>query len=70
MDKKCIIYRCKKVVKCENGICTIGCYVMLSICSADKGKIYVIYFNSIAKNRILDFTNNIKNVEHDEVVPL
>lgn len=63
------VYKCKKDIECKDGIFTKGSYVMLNVCSAEKGEIYVIDFASVLKTRVFYFTNDMTdvNVEHDKV---
>lgn len=66
------VYKCRKDIECKDGIFTKGSFVMLDVCSAEKGEIYVIDFVSVFENRFFDYTNNITgvNVEHDTAVLL
>lgn len=49
------VYKCKKDIECKDGIFTKGSYVMLNVCSAEKGEIYVIDFASVLKTRVFLF---------------
>lgn len=33
------VYKCKKDIECKDGIFTKGSFVMLDVCSAEKGEI-------------------------------
>lgn len=61
------VYKCKKDIECKDGVFTKGSFVMLDVCSAEKGEIYVIDFVSMLKNRVLDYTygTNVK-IERDK----
>lgn len=69
------VYKCKRDINCRDGMFTKGSYVMLDVCSVEKGEIYVIDFASVLNHRIFDYTNDISdisgvNIEHDTAVLL
>lgn len=66
------VYKCKKDIECKDGVFTKGSFVMLDVCSAEKGEVYVIDFASVLKNRFFYYTNDItgENIEHDIAVLL
>lgn len=71
--KKKTVYKCMTDIKCENGMFTTGSYVMLNVCSAEEGEIYVIDFISVCKKvkedfNIINYTNDIsETVEYDTI---
>lgn len=62
------VYKCKKDIECKDGVFTKGSLVMLNICSAEKGEIYVIDFDSVLEKRVFDYANVMMdlNVEYDK----
>lgn len=62
------VYKCKKDIECKDGIFTKGSCVMLNVCSAEKGEIYIIDFASVLEKKVFYITNNMTdiNVKHDK----
>lgn len=61
------VYKCKKDIECKDGVFTKGSLVMLDVCSAEKGEIYVIDFASMLENRVLDYAyRTIEKVKYDK----
>ncbi len=75
--EKSAVYRCKKDIKCDNGVFENGSLVMLHVCNSDLERIYVIDFMSVCirvKNNPFecDYVNHIKmdNLWDSAVIPV
>lgn len=60
-----MVYKCRKDIKCDNGVFESGSLVMLQVCNSDLERIYVIDFTSVCirvKNNPFecDYLNQIK----------
>lgn len=71
--KKKTVYKCMTDIECKNGVFTTGSYVMLNVCSAENGEIYVIDFISVCEKvkedfNIINYTNDIsETVVYDTI---